>query len=125
MSELTHFNEQGRARMVDVTEKAVTHRTAVAAGEVHMAQSTLEKIRDNPAQSTMKDAAARLNTAYFLLSVSMCSLFALLLFALLLEHVYDPHCMQRARIVVGARMATCLPSITALNAARRATSVLP
>ena len=37
MSELTHFNEQGRARMVDVTEKAVTHRVAVAAGEVHMA----------------------------------------------------------------------------------------
>ena len=36
MSELTHFNEQGRARMVDVTEKAVTHRTAVAAGEVHV-----------------------------------------------------------------------------------------
>ena len=32
MGELTHFNEQGRARMVDVTEKAVTHRRAVAAG---------------------------------------------------------------------------------------------
>ena len=32
MSELTHFNEQGRAKMVDVTNKAVTHRTAVAAG---------------------------------------------------------------------------------------------
>ena len=31
-----------------------------------------------------------LNTAYFLLSISMCSLFALLLFILLLEHVYDP-----------------------------------
>ena len=46
MPELTHFNEQGRARMVDVTEKAVTHRTAVAAGEVHMAQSTLERIRE-------------------------------------------------------------------------------
>ena len=30
MAELTHFNEQGRARMVDVTEKAVTHRRAVA-----------------------------------------------------------------------------------------------
>ena len=28
MGELTHFNEQGRARMVDVTEKAVTHRRA-------------------------------------------------------------------------------------------------
>ena len=45
MSELTHFNEQGRAKMVDVTEKAVTHRIAVAAGEIHMAPETLEKIK--------------------------------------------------------------------------------
>ena len=45
MGELTHFNEQGRAKMVDVTEKAVTHRTAVAAGEVHMARETLAKIK--------------------------------------------------------------------------------
>ena len=45
MGELTHFNEQGRAKMVDVTDKAVTHRTAVAAGEIHMAPETLEKIK--------------------------------------------------------------------------------
>ena len=45
MSELTHFNEQGRAKMVDVTDKAITHRTAVAAGEIHMALETLEKIK--------------------------------------------------------------------------------
>jgi len=31
MGELTHFNKQGRARMVDVTEKAVTHRRAGSA----------------------------------------------------------------------------------------------
>ena len=46
MGELTHFNEQGRARMVDVTEKAVTRRTAVAAGEVHMSPETLAHIRN-------------------------------------------------------------------------------
>ena len=46
MSELTHFNEQGRAKMVDVTEKAVTHRAAVAAGEVHMAPDTLAHIKN-------------------------------------------------------------------------------
>ena len=45
MAELTHFNEQGRARMVDVTDKAVTHRTAVAAGEGHMTPDTLERIK--------------------------------------------------------------------------------
>ena len=46
MAELTHFNEQGRAKMVDVTDKAITHRTAVAAGEIHMAPETLQKIKD-------------------------------------------------------------------------------
>ncbi len=45
MPELTHFNQQGRARMVDVTDKAVTHRTAVAAGEVHVSPKTMGHIR--------------------------------------------------------------------------------
>ena len=45
MEELTHFNDQGRARMVDVTDKASTHRTAVARGEIHMNRETFEKIR--------------------------------------------------------------------------------
>lgn len=43
--ELTHFNEQGRARMVDVSEKAVTYRTAKAAGRVWMNPEALEKVR--------------------------------------------------------------------------------
>ena len=42
----THFDEKGKAIMVDVTEKAVTHRRAVAAGEIHMAPETLQKIKD-------------------------------------------------------------------------------
>lgn len=32
----THFNEQGRARMVDVSQKPKTQRTATAAGKVLM-----------------------------------------------------------------------------------------
>jgi cyclic pyranopterin phosphate synthase len=43
---LTHFNEQGRARMVDVSDKAVTARVAVAEGQVTMAPDTLRRIRD-------------------------------------------------------------------------------
>lgn len=50
MEELTHFNEQGRARMVDVTAKAVTHRRAVAVGQVRMAPQTMACIR----QGTLK-----------------------------------------------------------------------
>ena len=46
MGELTHFNEQGRARMVDVTEKSVTHRRAVAAGEIHVSPATMTHIKN-------------------------------------------------------------------------------
>ena len=34
MSDFTHFNEQGRAKMVDVGEKPISQRIAVAAGRV-------------------------------------------------------------------------------------------
>ena len=45
MGELTHFNENGRARMVDVSEKPETARTAVAAGRVRMAPETLALVK--------------------------------------------------------------------------------
>lgn len=45
--ELTHINDQGRARMVDVTEKADTFRTALAEGAVRMSAETLAMIRGN------------------------------------------------------------------------------
>lgn len=43
--ELTHFNEQGRARMVDVSEKEITKRTAVARSMIKMAAGTLSAIK--------------------------------------------------------------------------------
>ena len=49
MSPLTHFDERGRARMVDVGDKAVTHRVAVASGEVRMAPATLALIQEGRA----------------------------------------------------------------------------
>ena len=45
MSDFTHFNEAGRARMVDVSDKPETHRTAMAQARVVMLPETLEKIR--------------------------------------------------------------------------------
>ena len=44
-NELTHLDENGRARMVDVAHKSDTERTAVARGEVHMKKETLDLIR--------------------------------------------------------------------------------
>jgi len=45
MKKLTHINEAGRPRMVDITEKPDTHRRAVAKGLVRMQPSTLELIK--------------------------------------------------------------------------------
>ena len=49
MSELTHFDERGRARMVDVGEKEATHRIAVAGGTVRMEPGTVALIREGRA----------------------------------------------------------------------------
>lgn len=44
--DFTHINEQGRAKMVDVSEKLETIREAVAAGSIFMKPETLQKIQD-------------------------------------------------------------------------------
>ncbi len=43
--EFTHFNDQGRARMVDVGEKQITQRTATAAARVLVNRTTFDLIR--------------------------------------------------------------------------------
>lgn len=45
MSELSHINSQGQARMVDVSYKPETARSALARGAVKMRKETLERIR--------------------------------------------------------------------------------
>jgi cyclic pyranopterin phosphate synthase len=45
-SDLTHFDDQGASRMVDVGEKAVTSRYARATGRVVMQPATLARIRN-------------------------------------------------------------------------------
>jgi len=44
MTKFNHFNAQGEAHMVDVGNKDLAHRRAIACGEIHMQASTLEKI---------------------------------------------------------------------------------
>jgi cyclic pyranopterin phosphate synthase len=45
MSELTHFDAQGQAHMVDVGSKAATRRVAIAAGRIEMLPATLAIIQ--------------------------------------------------------------------------------
>lgn len=57
---LTHLDAQGRARMVDVGDKAVTDRECVARGAVRMATETLDAIREGRILKGDVFAAARL-----------------------------------------------------------------
>ncbi|NLK44539.1 MAG: cyclic pyranopterin monophosphate synthase MoaC [Tissierellia bacterium] len=43
---LTHFNEEGRAHMVEVSHKADTKRTAIARGRIKMKSETIDRIKD-------------------------------------------------------------------------------
>ena len=45
MSELTHFDKKGNAIMVDVSEKAVITRTAIAIGKIYVCQEIFERIQ--------------------------------------------------------------------------------
>jgi len=44
MSELTHFNAAGDAHMVDVGDKSISHRIAVAAGVIQMEAATFAMV---------------------------------------------------------------------------------
>ena len=45
MAEFTHFNDSGRARMVDVGGKAQTERVASAQAKIYLQPETLEKVQ--------------------------------------------------------------------------------
>ena len=57
---LSHLNDKGEARMVDVSEKAVTSRTAIAEGLVLMAPETLSLILKGKAEKGDVLATARI-----------------------------------------------------------------
>lgn len=45
--EFTHFDEQGNARMVDVSEKEITHRIAVAEGTIRVSREVMDAVKGN------------------------------------------------------------------------------
>jgi cyclic pyranopterin phosphate synthase len=58
MSDLTHLDKSGAARMVDVGDKPVTAREAVAEGRVRMAPETLKRALSGDAKKGSVTAAA-------------------------------------------------------------------
>jgi len=59
MVKLSHFDEEGRARMVDVGDKPITQREAVASGRVIMKRETLKRIKDKEVEKGDVFAVAR------------------------------------------------------------------
>jgi cyclic pyranopterin monophosphate synthase len=59
-SELTHIDQRGQARMVDVSAKSATERVAVAEGRVIMRKETLDLVLDGNAMKGDVLGAARL-----------------------------------------------------------------
>jgi cyclic pyranopterin phosphate synthase len=60
VSPLTHIDQRGQARMVDVTEKGATERTAIAEGRVLMRRETLDVVLEGNAMKGDVLGAARL-----------------------------------------------------------------
>jgi cyclic pyranopterin monophosphate synthase len=60
LSGLTHLDEAGKARMVDVGGKAETRRVAVASGRIRMNAQALAAIRDGDVPKGDVLAAARI-----------------------------------------------------------------
>ena len=48
--ELTHMNDEGRAKMVDVSNKSETKRIAIASGNIWMKKETIDVIREGKAK---------------------------------------------------------------------------
>lgn len=60
MAEFTHLDAQGKAAMVDVSDKAITHRRAVAAGTIFMSADTLQAVKEQSLKKGDVLAVARI-----------------------------------------------------------------
>jgi cyclic pyranopterin phosphate synthase len=58
--ELTHLSKEGKAQMVDISQKSPTERLAVATGIIVMAPGTLQKILENSLKKGDALAVARI-----------------------------------------------------------------
>ena len=121
-NELTHFNAAGRAQMVDVSDKTVTGRRAVARGEIIMQEATLTMIREGRAKKG--DVLAVAQVAGIMAAkktheiIPMCH--PLLLTGINLEFEYD---LARSAVLIEAEVKTSgqtgveMEALTAVSAA--------
>jgi cyclic pyranopterin monophosphate synthase len=122
MSGLTHIDETGSAVMVDVSEKAVTTRTAVAEGYVVMLPATLELIRSGGAKKGDVLGVARIAGIMAAKKthqlIPLCH--PLLLTKVTLDLAYDdalPGIRVTATVRVGGQTGVEMEALTAVSVA--------
>jgi cyclic pyranopterin monophosphate synthase len=100
---LTHFDAAGRARMVDVGEKEVSHRVAVASGRIEMRPETVAMIREGRAAKgdvlAVAQVAAVMGAKRTHELIPMCH-------PLLLTRIEVGFELEATAVVVGARVET-------------------
>src|SRR5215831_11608693 len=105
MKRLSHYDDQGRASMVDVSGKADTKRTAAAHAFVRIRPSVLKKLPDNPKGNPLEVAriagiAAAKRTSDL---IPMCH-------PLLLSHVDVAALVEKRGVRITARVTTTGPT---------------
>lgn len=120
--DFTHFNDQGRAKMVDVGDKPVTVRTAVAAARVLVNRDTFELIRSGGMKKgdvlTVAQVAGVMGAKRTPDLIPMCH--PILLDGINLElHLDDDHCSVeiRAEVSCDGRTGVEMEALTAASIA--------
>jgi cyclic pyranopterin phosphate synthase len=121
MTGFTHFDEQGASRMVDVSEKPVTHRTARASGVVRMLPATLAAICDGSMSKGDVLEVARLagimaakRTAEL---IPLCHPLALEAIAIQLEPEGDDALRIEGTVEITAKTGVEMEALTAVSVA--------
>lgn len=122
MSDLTHFDDKGAAHMVDVSDKQITHRVAIAKGRITMAPSTLELITEGRAKKGDVLGVARL--AGIMASkkthdlIPLCHPLALSKVSLELTPIADENCIEiEATVKTTGQTGVEMEALTAVSIA--------
>lgn len=121
MADLTHLDEAGRARMVDVSAKADTVRTALAEGQIRMAPATLQAARAGTAKgdvTRIAEIAGIMGGKQTSALIPLCH--PLAISALNLEIVADeklPGFIVRARAKITGATGVEMEALTAVSVA--------
>ena len=122
MSTLTHFDKEGNAQMVDVGDKAVTRRVAVAEGRILLKEQTLDTILEGKSAKGDVLGVARLAGIMAAKRTSelipLCHPLSLSFIEVSFEHKREPpSVICRSRAEVHAKTGVEMEAITAVQIA--------